>query len=140
MSAPFSCLWCGVVMSGSTAQGRVCAEYGHGLEREPEVADAREQPVQLRLVGELADELRGAAAPHERHAVERCGEALAEVLAHRDPNSQGRFHDDLRIRVGCVRAHHAGASSPRVIDVVDLAELESAARRVNESEVRRAGG
>jgi hypothetical protein len=62
------------------------------LERESQIADAGEQPVQLRLVDDFADQLGGARVGHERHAVEGGGEALAEALAHCDSDAEGRFH------------------------------------------------
>ena len=64
----------------------------HRPQLEPEVADAREQTVELRMVDDHAGKLADASALRERHAVEGAGEALAQPPAHRDPNSQGRFH------------------------------------------------
>ena len=104
----------------------------HRLELEPEVADAREQAVQLRLVDDFAGELGGAATRHERQAVERTGNPLAEPPAYRDPNPQGRCHGP-RIGPGCVRPHHADAVSPRATRAGGRVELQSAMGGVSPS-------
>jgi hypothetical protein len=109
-------------------------EGRHGLELETEVADAREQAVQVRLVDDLADEFGGAGAPHESHAVERSREMLAQTLAYRDPNPSRRSHVDPTIAPACVRTHHAGPVSPRAIRADEPAKLGFAVGRVNESE------
>jgi hypothetical protein len=70
----------------------VGAEDVHKLEFKPEVADAREQAVHLGLVDDLADELCGAGAPHERHAIEGVCQACAEPPTYLDPNPQRRVH------------------------------------------------
>jgi len=64
----------------------------HRLELEPEVADAREQAVQLRLVDDFAGELGGADTRHEHQAAERTSEPWPKPPAYRDPNPQGRCH------------------------------------------------
>ena len=129
MSAPFSWCWVGVG-----------PEDVHGLEGEPQVADAGEQAVQLRLVDDLADELGCAGAWYDRHAIEGCGEALADTLAHRDPDPQGRFHVEWRVRPACVTAHHAGAGFTQD----DWCRRPGGARvrlgRFDECEVRRVDG
>jgi hypothetical protein len=122
-------------MSGGTVSG----DDFERLELEPEVPDARQQAVQLRLVDDLAHELCDARAAHGRHAVESGGEALAQPPAYRDPHCLRPFHG-LTIRLACVRAHHAGPVSPRAIRLGDAAELESAVGRVSEREVRRGDG
>ena len=112
-------VWCVVLGVGD----------GHGLQREPEVPDAGEQTVQLRVVDDVADEFGGIGAWHERHPVEGCAEACAEALAYGDPDAECGFHDERRIGPACVSAHHPGAVSRRVIGVDDEAELESDAGR-----------
>ena len=112
----------------------------HRLELEPEVADAREQAVQLRLVDDFAGELGGADAWHKRHAVKRAGEPMAQPAAYRDPNPQGRFHLERRIRATCVRTHHACTVSPRAIRAGGGVELQSAVGGVSHREVNRGDG
>ena len=108
--------------------GRARGGYRHGLEFEPEVADAREHTVQLSLIGDLAEELRAAVPWSERQAVEGESESLAQPPAYRDPNPQGRFHLVGRIRAACVRTHHAAAVSPRAIRVGGPVRLQSSVR------------
>jgi hypothetical protein len=67
---------------------------GEGLQFEPEITDAREQGMQLRLVDDLAGELRGAAAVPEGQAVEGRSEALAQLSTDGDADGQGRRHHD----------------------------------------------
>jgi hypothetical protein len=55
------------------------------LEFEPEIADACEQAVELRLVGDLADELGATGVAHERHPLKGSREAIAQLAAHDDP-------------------------------------------------------
>jgi hypothetical protein len=94
--------------------GALSAGDGHGLELESEVADPGEQAMQLRLVGDLADQLGRAGASHQHHPGEGCREAVAQSAANRDPNAARRVHSDddpagLRERASPI------AGSPRVI-------------------------
>jgi hypothetical protein len=61
------------------------------LEFEPEIADAREEAVELGLVCDLADELGTTGVAHERHSFEGSREASAQPAAHDDPGP-GRSH------------------------------------------------
>jgi len=94
--------------------GGIGIEDGQGLELEAEIADPRQQPVQLGLVGNLADQFGGARAADRRHAVEGGRQALAQPSMDRDPDAQMRVHG-LTIRPACVRPHHARPLSRRAI-------------------------
>jgi hypothetical protein len=83
---PISCL---LVSSGLLGAGD-----GHGLELEPEVADPGEEAVQLRLVGDLADQLGGAGATHRRQPLEGRRESVAQSAANHDPDAPPRVHAD----------------------------------------------
>jgi hypothetical protein len=61
------------------------------LEFEPEIADACEQSVKLRLVSDLANELGATGVAHGRHSLKRSRQAIAQPAAHDDPGL-GRSH------------------------------------------------
>ena len=59
---------------------RVCAH-----EREAQVGEPLEQPLQVRLVADRADERGRACVPRQRHAVEGLGGAIAELTFDDEP-------------------------------------------------------
>jgi hypothetical protein len=61
------------------------------LQLEPEIADAREHSVELRLVSDLADELGPTAVAYKRHSLKGRREAIAEPAAHNN-SDPGRSH------------------------------------------------
>jgi hypothetical protein len=48
--------------------------------------------MQLRLVGDLTDQLGAAGAAHRRHPPEGCREAVAETPPNSDPDAARRAH------------------------------------------------
>ena len=76
---------------------------GDGLELESQIADSREQAVQLRLVSDVANQFGCPGAWHRRHALERASKAVAQSAAHLDANAAHHVHGadhhaDLRDR------------------------------------------
>src|SRR5512133_532545 len=65
---------------------------GDALELEPEIADPREQSVEVCLVDDLANELGVAVAAYKRHALEGRREAVAQRSADADPDPLSRLH------------------------------------------------
>jgi hypothetical protein len=70
-------LWC-------RGAGSEAVHDQHGLEVETEVTDSGEQPVQLRLVNQRADQLCGAPAMRHLHAIEAGRDPVTECAADGD--------------------------------------------------------
>jgi hypothetical protein len=58
------------------------------LEFEPEIADAYEMSVELRLVSDLADKLGATVGAHRLHALESSCKAIAQPASHDDSDSR----------------------------------------------------
>jgi hypothetical protein len=92
--------------------GRLAALLGrnaHVLEFEPEIADACEQSVELRLVSELPDELGATRVAHWRHALDSARQATAQLASHDDPCPGGSHRLARRLR--CVHESRVSAGA-----------------------------
>ena len=75
-------------------------QHGHVLQLQAEVTNAAQQSVQLRLVGDLADEVGVAPAVPRCHPVEGACQPRAQPAADGDPDPL--LHRALAFRVVCM--------------------------------------
>jgi hypothetical protein len=78
------------------------------LELEPEIPYARQEAVELRLVGHRADELGAASTGNGRHTVKGSNEPLAESAVDRDGDGRPAAHGRMALDA-------AGAGDPEEV-------------------------